>query len=61
MNYLYRRGRGAKRRVMHLSEYDPRSGRPLLTPICGSNYEFNTTINVPMGQPVCKRCKARCR
>lgn len=35
MRYLYQRGPGAKRRVMHLSGYDPRTGEPTMQPLCG--------------------------
>lgn len=57
MRYLYRRGHGANRRVMHLCGYDPRSGEPTMTPLCGHAGPFNTTTNVPLGQPTCKRCR----
>lgn len=30
MRYLYRRGRGAKRRVMHMCGYDPITGEPTI-------------------------------
>ena len=61
MRYLYRRGHGAKRRVMHLCGYDPRTGQPTMVPLCGIRYTFDTTINMPfaLGQPVCRRCKAQ--
>lgn len=58
MRYLYQRAPGAKRRVVHLCGYDPRTGEPTMEPICGrtNGLHFNTTINVPLGQPLCKRC-----
>lgn len=57
MSYLYKRGRGASRRVMHLCLHDPRDGQPLMIPMCCTRLiGFNTTSNVPWGRPVCKRC-----
>lgn len=56
MRYLYRRGKGARRRVMHLGGYDPMTGHPRLEPFCGSDVGVNTSINVPLGGKVCKRC-----
>lgn len=53
MSYLYRRGQGAKRRVMHLAHYD-RLGR-IRGSLCGRT-DLDTSINVPLGQPTCKRC-----
>lgn len=58
MRYLYRRGHGARRRVMHLTGYDPRTGKPTMEALCGFRYPFNTTSNVPWGQRTCKRCSA---
>lgn len=57
MRYLYRRGPGARRRVMHLCGYDPRTGKPTMVPLCGSTYGFDTTCNLPLGQRVCKTCR----
>lgn len=57
MRYLYERGAGAKRRVMHLTEYDPRTGEPTMQALCGAQRPFNTTSNVPWGRPLCKRCE----
>lgn len=53
--FVYRRGNGANRRVMHLASFD-RMGRQEGV-LCGSDYSFNTTINLPLGRPVCKRCR----
>lgn len=60
MRYLYQRGSGAKRRVMHLCGYDPTTGEPSMQPICGRSggLQFNTTCNFPLGLPLCKRCRA---
>lgn len=56
MRYLYRRGKGATTRVMHLCGYDPRTGEPTMMPLCGYPQRFDTTSNVPWGQRTCKRC-----
>jgi len=52
--YVYRRGHGAKRRVMHLAGYD-RLGQ-FLAPLCGSPLNLDTSCNLPLGRPVCKLC-----
>jgi hypothetical protein len=59
MRYLYQRGTGARRRVVHLCGYDPITGDPTMRPVCGRNngLSFDTTSNVPWGQPLCKRCR----
>lgn len=54
MRYLYERGH--KRRVMHLCGYDPRTGEPTMRALCGMRLPFNTTCNLPLGRPTCKRC-----
>ena len=56
MRYLYRRSKGARRRVMHLCGYDQRTGQPTMTPLCGIRQAFDTTCNFPLGQRTCKRC-----
>ena len=60
MTYLMRRGKGALRRVVHLTEHDRLTGQPTMEPLCGrtNGVEFNMTSNVPWGQPLCKRCRA---
>jgi hypothetical protein len=55
MRFLYERGH--KRRVMHLCGYDPRTGEPTMSALCGIKLAFNTTCNLPLGQRVCKRCQ----
>jgi len=55
MTYAYRRGKGAKRRVMHLVKYGP-LGTPAGV-FCGTDYPLNTTINVPIGLKVCRKCR----
>jgi hypothetical protein len=54
--FVYKRGQGAKRRVMHLAGYN-RLGA-FAGVLCGSQVAFNTSCNLPLGQRVCKRCKA---
>jgi hypothetical protein len=65
MRYLYKRDRGARRRVMHICGYDPMTGQPTMQPFCGraSGLVFDTTINPPfgLGRPICKRCRATLR
>jgi hypothetical protein len=56
MRYLYRRGRGARKRVMHLCGHDPLTGDPTMIPLCGLPQDFDTTINVPLGKRTCRRC-----
>lgn len=59
MRYLYQRGGGNRRRVNHLTPYDPRTGRPTMRPLCGdSRLDYDTTTNAPVGRPTCKRCLA---
>lgn len=58
MRYLYRRGPGAKRRVMHLTGHDWRTGEPEGKPLCRARGPFDTTCNLPLGRPTCKRCVA---
>lgn len=52
--FAYRRGAGAKRRVMHLAAFD-RLGRWVAV-LCGSRLAFDTTCNLPLGLRVCRRC-----
>lgn len=54
--FVYRRGHGARRRVMHLAGYD-RLGK-FAGVLCGSRLNFDTSCNLPLGQPTCKRCRA---
>lgn len=57
MRYLYKRGKGARRRVLHLCGYDNRTGLPSMRPICGRvRLPFDTTSNVPFGHRVCRYC-----
>lgn len=60
MRYLYRRGKGASRRVMHLCGYDQYTGEPTMQPLCGIDQPFNTTCNLPLGR-TCKRCLMKVR
>lgn len=54
--YLYQRGKGASRRVMHLAEYD-RFGNVAGTLCRVAGIRYNTSSNLPLGQPVCKKCR----
>lgn len=58
MRYLYKRGKGARRRVMHLCGYDPTSGQPSMKALCGSKLALDTTCNLPLGKRRCKKCFA---
>ncbi len=54
--YLYKRGKGSKNRVVHLAEYD-RLGK-ITGALCNTSLQLNTSCNMPLGQPVCKKCLA---
>jgi hypothetical protein len=54
--FVYKRGKGAKRRVMHLAGYN-RLGS-FVGVLCGSTMPFDTSCNLPLGIRVCKRCAA---
>lgn len=57
MRYLFKRGRGARRRVVHLAGFDPRSGDVVMEPLCGRvRLRFDTTCNLPLGRRVCRYC-----
>lgn len=60
MRYLYRRGRGSSKRVMHLTPFDPITGRPTMLPLCGKGAGYDTTVNLPLGRPLCKWCAKAC-
>lgn len=53
--YLYKRGRGARNRVMHLPEYDRRGN--CVGAACKTKLELNTSCNLPLGLPICKKCR----
>ena len=57
--YLYKRGAGAMRRVMHLARYNSRG--EIIGAACGTRIGLDTSCNLPLGQPVCKSCKAQQR
>ena len=59
MRYLYRRGKDARRRVMHLCGYNPWTGKPTMAALCGRDGRFDTTSNVPFGLRTCKDCIAQ--
>ena len=54
--YLYRRGKGASRRVMHLAKYTQRG--EIAGAVCGTRIRLDTSINVPLARPICKKCRA---
>lgn len=54
--FLYRRGKGAKRRVMHMPAYN-RAGQ-IVSALCG-RMDFDTSCNLPLGQRICKDCLKR--
>ena len=54
--FLYKRGKGARKRVMHLPEYN-RHGEIIGT-MCHTKLELDTSCNLPLGRPICKKCKA---
>jgi hypothetical protein len=56
MAFLYRRGKGARRRVMHLAHYDGH-GR-IDGSWCGFT-EYDTSINLPLGLRTCRNCLRR--
>ena len=52
--FVYRRGHGAKRRVVHLAKFGPLGS--YVGVLCGSDYPLNTSCNLPLGLRICKRC-----
>jgi len=53
--YLYQRGSGAKRRVMHLAAYNRRG--ECVGALCGEKrVDLNTSCDVPLGLRTCKTC-----
>jgi hypothetical protein len=54
MRYLYEAGK--KRRKMHLCAFDPFTGQPDFSALCGIDLPFNRTCNLPLGRKVCVRC-----
>jgi hypothetical protein len=58
MTFLLKRGKGALRRVVHLTTFDHLTGELSMRPLCGrSPLRFDMTSNVPWGRPLCKRCR----
>lgn len=55
--FIWKRGEGNKRRVNHLAAFD-RLGR-CVGSLCGSQLEFDTSCNLPLGRRTCKRCSAK--
>jgi hypothetical protein len=57
VTYAYRRGPGSGKRVMHIALHDPLTGQPTTRTLCErGGLRLNTTINVPLGRPICKWC-----
>lgn len=52
--FVYRRGKGMKRRVNHLAGFD-RLGR-FAGVLCGSDQPFDTSCNLPLRRRTCCRC-----
>lgn len=52
--YLYRRGKGADRRVVHLAMFN--SHGEVVGPWCQRRVNLNTSCNLPLGLRVCKLC-----
>ncbi len=53
--YLYKRGKGAATRVMHLPEFNRRG--EVIGAACKTTIALNTSCNLPLGRPVCKKCR----
>jgi len=53
---MYRRGKGVKRRVVHLATYDKR-GQIDGTWCQQTTVRLDTSCNLPLGLRVCKRCR----
>ena len=51
---LYRRGKGAARRVAHIAGFSPRTGEASGA-LCGAK-DWNTSCNLGLGLRLCKRC-----
>ena len=57
MRFIWQSGPGARRRVMHLTGFDVRTGRPTMQALCGAIRDFNRSCNLPLGQRICTRCR----
>ena len=59
MRYLYRRGIGVNRRVMHIMRFTE-TGQETDDALCGIDYLFDASINAPwgLGRPICKNCQS---
>ena len=58
MRYLYRRGAGVNRRVMHIEKFTD-TGQQTGEALCGIDFVFDTSINAPfgLGRPICRNCR----
>jgi hypothetical protein len=52
--YLYKRGKGAARRVMHLAIYN--QGGSVIGAACRTKLTLNTSCNVPLRLRLCRKC-----
>jgi hypothetical protein len=52
--FIYQRGQGASRRAVHLAGFDRLSR--FSGALCGARLAFDTSCNLPLGRPVCRRC-----
>lgn len=53
--FVFKRGEGSKRRVMHLAGFD-RLGR-FAGVLCGSTLDFDSSCNLPLRRRTCRRCR----
>lgn len=51
---LYRRGKGARRRVAHIATFSQITGE-VSGALCGAS-DWNTSCNLGLGLRLCKRC-----
>lgn len=52
--YIWQRGEGNKRRVNHLAGFNVLG--KFAGALCGSQLDFDTSSNLPLGRRTCKRC-----
>jgi len=53
--FLYRRGKGVKRRVAHLAMFDKHGN--IAGTWCGRHPRIDTSCNLPLGLRICKLCR----
>jgi hypothetical protein len=59
VRFIWSRAPGGKRRKLHLCGYDLWTGAPTMAALCGVTLSFDTSCNLPLGRPVCRRCAAK--